>query len=100
MKKTNRPVRVADLKARLSEYLRQVKSGRELVVTERGRPIAVIAPIRGAMAQATRVEDLIASGAARGPVAPLDVNVLRGERPLDSSSRLLQILLEERAEGR
>ena len=35
---------VTKLKASLSEYLRQVKAGEEVLVTERGRPIARIAP--------------------------------------------------------
>ncbi|MEW5934009.1 MAG: type II toxin-antitoxin system prevent-host-death family antitoxin [Bacillota bacterium] len=35
---------IAELKARLSEYLKIVKSGTEVVVTERGNPIARIIP--------------------------------------------------------
>jgi len=35
---------VTKLKASLSEYLRQVKAGEEVLVTERGRPIARLAP--------------------------------------------------------
>ena len=35
-------VAIRDLKNRLSEYLRRVKAGERLVVTERGRPVAVI----------------------------------------------------------
>jgi prevent-host-death family protein len=35
---------VSNLKASLSEYLRQVKAGEEVLVTERGRPIAKLSP--------------------------------------------------------
>ena len=35
-----RTATVSKLKASLSEYLRQVKAGEEVLVTERGRPIA------------------------------------------------------------
>ncbi len=35
-------VAIRQLKNRLSEYLRRVKAGERLVVTERGRPVAVI----------------------------------------------------------
>jgi len=35
-------VAIRDLKNRLSEYLRRVKAGERLVVTERGKPVAVI----------------------------------------------------------
>lgn len=37
-------VRVAELKARLSEYLRSVRRGHELTVLDRDQPIARIVP--------------------------------------------------------
>ena len=37
-------VGVRELKNQLSHYLRRVRAGEQLVVTERGRPVAVIAP--------------------------------------------------------
>ena len=37
-------VGVRELKNRLSEYLRRVADGERVTVTDRGRPIAVIAP--------------------------------------------------------
>ena len=37
-------VRIAELKARLSEYLRSVRRGRILTVTDRDTPIAQIIP--------------------------------------------------------
>jgi prevent-host-death family protein len=36
---------VAQLKARLSEYLSRVKAGEEVLVTDRGRPIARLVPV-------------------------------------------------------
>ena len=38
-------VAVRELQARLSEYLAQVKAGEEVVVTERGKPVARLLPI-------------------------------------------------------
>ena len=38
-------VGVRDLKARLSEYLRQVKEGQKIIITDRGVPIGQIAPL-------------------------------------------------------
>ncbi len=38
---------IADLKARLSDYLNQVKSGTEVLVTDRGKPVARIIPVSG-----------------------------------------------------
>lgn len=40
-----RRVKIADLKDRLSEHLRAVEKGAEVVVTDRDRPIARIVPI-------------------------------------------------------
>jgi prevent-host-death family protein len=37
-------VRIADLKARLSEHLRRVRSGRTLTVLDRDTPVARIVP--------------------------------------------------------
>lgn len=37
---------VRDAKAHLSRLLREVKSGREVVITEHGRPIARVTPIK------------------------------------------------------
>ena len=39
-----RTVRIAELKARLSEYLRSVRKGRTLTVLDRDTPIARIVP--------------------------------------------------------
>ncbi|MFP4375448.1 MAG: type II toxin-antitoxin system Phd/YefM family antitoxin [Spirochaetales bacterium] len=58
---------VSNLKARLSEMLRTVKSGEEVVVLEHRRPIAVIKPHTG--------DSLIIRAAtgtyAAGPLEPL-----------------------------
>ena len=40
-----RSVAVSKLKASLSRYLSTVKAGREIVVTERGRPVARLVPV-------------------------------------------------------
>jgi prevent-host-death family protein len=64
-------VAVGELKAKLSEYLRLVKGGRELLVTERGRPIARLAPIGDEVRNDRRVEALVAAGTARPPLRPL-----------------------------
>lgn len=40
-------VKIAELKDRLSFYLRSVEAGDEVEVTDRNRPIAVIVPVGG-----------------------------------------------------
>ena len=43
-------VRIADLKARLSEHLRHVKNGRTLTVLDRDTPVAQLVPVdRGSL---------------------------------------------------
>ena len=39
-------VRIADLKARLSEYLRAVRRGESIAVLDRNTPVAQIVPVR------------------------------------------------------
>jgi len=56
---------IAQLKARLSEYLRRVKAGHEVVVTERGVPIARLAPLGSAERRATRRNRLSRAGVLR-----------------------------------
>jgi prevent-host-death family protein len=93
-------VAVGELKAKLSEYLRLVKGGRELLVTERGRPIARLAPIGDEVRNDRRVEALVAAGTARPPLRPLPDDFFQRRRIRDPEGRSLAALLEERAEGR
>jgi len=60
-------VGVKQLKNRLTEYLRYTKQGEEVIVTERGTPIALIQPIRSAD-KAASLEAKLASLAARGAI--------------------------------
>jgi prevent-host-death family protein len=58
-------VGVKELKNRLTQYLRRTKQGEEVVVTERGKPIAVIQPIQSAapvMSLHARLAKLAAQG--------------------------------------
>jgi prevent-host-death family protein len=60
-------VGVKQLKDRLTHYLRHTKQGEEVIVTERGTPIAVIQPIQSAHKAASR-EAKLARLAAQGSV--------------------------------
>lgn len=55
---------VRQLKARLSECLRRVRAGERLTVTDRGRPVATIAPV-DAPAAVDWAHALTAEGLAR-----------------------------------
>ncbi len=56
---------VVQLKSRLSEYLRRVKAGHDLVVTERGVPVAKLVPLDAAERRTTRRLRLSKTGTVR-----------------------------------
>lgn len=81
-------VRVAELKARLSEYLRSVKRGQTVTVMERDTPIARLVPYSGANANMLEVRKRLGRYASlqRVPIPP----------PLKIDLDVVDILLEER----
>lgn len=58
-------VGVKELKNRLTEYLRLAKNGEEIIVTDRGRPIALIQAIHGTQGP-TSIEARLAKAASQG----------------------------------
>ncbi|MBA2427747.1 MAG: type II toxin-antitoxin system prevent-host-death family antitoxin [Actinobacteria bacterium] len=92
---------VAQLKASLSRYLARVKAGEELVVTERGRPVAKLVPIRDheagagwARLSAMERRGEISLGSGRLPDEFWDL-----PRPNDPTGSVREALIEEREEG-
>ncbi len=80
-------VRIADLKARLSEYLRGVRRGHELTVLDRDTPIARIVPYgRGSTTLTVRRPTPDAPRLARVSLPP----------PLRINVDAVALLLEER----
>jgi len=57
-------VGVRELKNRLSEYLRLVRTGERVMITERGRPVAVISPPPVTPAD-RRIEAMLREGVVR-----------------------------------
>ena len=55
---------VRELKAHLSEYLKRVQAGEHVTITDRGRPIAIIAPATAAR-RMEWAHALVAEGHAR-----------------------------------
>lgn len=62
-----RAVNIADLKNNLSRYLNEVRSGAEVVVKDRNKPIARIVPLRAAEHGQAELMELVAEGSARLP---------------------------------
>jgi prevent-host-death family protein len=83
---TMRKVGIADLKARLSEYLRAVRRGETIAVLDRETPVAHIVPIR--QRAMLRVRE-----PAPGTPAP---NGIPLPEPLNLKIDIVQLLLEER----
>lgn len=57
-------VGIRELKNRLSQYLKRVRAGERLVVTERGKPVAIISPPPVTPAD-QRIEAMLREGVAR-----------------------------------
>jgi prevent-host-death family protein len=83
-------VRIAELKARLSEYLRAVRRGETITVLDRETAIAHIVPIRERGVLRVRKPP---RGAPRLNRVPLP-------QPLVTSVDVVQLLLEERQSHR
>jgi prevent-host-death family protein len=89
-------VGIKELKNRLTYYIRLAKQGEELVVTERGKPVALIQSLHSAKDVTTleaRLARLVAQGVAtiptRRPLKNIKTAKLRG-------APVSRIILEER----
>ena len=92
---------VSELKALLSKYLSKVKAGEEVVVTDRGKPIAKIVPIKRAeMEVPPHLLMLERAGLARIGKSSLPARFWSLPRPRDKKGLALKALLSEREEGR
>jgi len=92
---------VAELKAGLSRYLDRVKAGHEVVVTDRGQPVAKIVPIGGSARRGTRRERLVREGMLLPGRGRARASLLRPPAGSATKGRaVLDALLEERREGR
>jgi prevent-host-death family protein len=85
-------VGVRDLKARLSEYLRQVKQGHVVVITEHGRPVGRLLPAEWTLEERIKVlqeAGMVAwNGQKLEPIPPVVIN--------QSSRQVSDILVEMR----
>jgi len=91
---------ISILKARLSQYLAAVKAGEEVIVTERGRPVARITAVSPDGVPEGRLARLVREGRVRPPTETAASGQRGDAPPPDPEGRSLQLLLDERAEGR
>jgi prevent-host-death family protein len=90
-------VGVAQLKAKLSEYLARVRAGEEVLVTDHGRPVARIVP---AQTDAEELAELERKGLIRVGTMRIPKGFFDAPRPADPDGSVRAALIEERREGR
>ncbi len=73
-----RTAAIAKLKSGLSGYLDSVRAGEQVVVTDRGRPVALIVPIDPHITDDERRAELIAKGLVRPGSGPIPAEILEG----------------------
>ncbi len=92
---------VSKLKASLSEYLARVKAGEEVIVTERGKPIAKIVPLGRDQAEVpAHLLEMARAGLIRLGSGKLPKGFWKMPRPADPTGAAVKAVLEERENGR
>jgi prevent-host-death family protein len=91
---------VSELKARLSEYLTQVKAGMEILITDRGKPVARLVPLSRSNDLKESLVRMEKQGFIRIGAGKLPKGFWRMHRPDDPEDLVLKALLEEREAGR
>lgn len=89
-------VSVTELKNRLSEYLRLVKSGESIEVVERSIPVARLEPLReDAAGGSGSLERLLRDGIATRASRKISRGALR-QKPVPCKGDVVRALIEER----
>ena len=94
-----RTAAVAELKAQLSRYLSRVKAGEEILVTERGAPIARLVPVEHGGDEQERMRDLERRGLVRVGSGKLPRSFWKLPRARDEHGSVRKAVAEERGEG-
>jgi prevent-host-death family protein len=89
---------VAELKTNLSRYLRRVKAGEEILVTERNIPVARLVPIR-ATAVEERLRELERQGLLKLGSGKLPKDFWKLPRGRDEKATVRAAVRDEREEG-
>ena len=92
-------VALTHLKAHLSAFVAKVRRGEEVLITERGHPVARLVPLHN-VAVPERLASLAAQGRIRLARRPSSKRWLRPQPIADPSGGVLKALLEERELGR
>jgi prevent-host-death family protein len=91
---------ISEIKAKLSDFLNQVKSGEEVLITDRGKPVARLCPLAKTRSFGTSLLLLEKQGLIRLGSGKLPKNIGTLPRAKDDVGLVLKALLEEREAGR
>ena len=90
---------ISKLKAYLREYLNQVKAGNEVLITDRGKPVARLVPISRTRAAGESLARMERQGLIRLGPGKLPKNFWSLPRPQDPKGLVRKALLDERSSG-
>jgi prevent-host-death family protein len=89
---------ISEFKARLSEFMGRVKAGEEIVVTERGKPVARVIPVRPNEHSDNHLLQLEKEGVIRLGKSKLADDFWKMKKAEDPEGAILKALIEEREE--
>lgn len=84
---------VSEVKSKFSEFLRQVKGGETIMVLDRGRPVAVLAPCA---APDDDLTELVNAGLVRLGSGKLPADFWTRKRAADPGATVRAALIEDR----
>lgn len=91
---------LSHFKTHLSAHLARIKKGQEIVVTDRGVPVARVIPFQEQGLSSEQLKVLVREGAVRAPAKKLHARFREPSPFKDSKSRVLHALLSEREDDR
>lgn len=90
---------ISKLKASLSAYLRQVKAGEEVIITQHGHPVARLLP-PSPVSLPEYLQDMEKTGLVKRGKQPLPDDFWDLQRPSDPQAAVRLAVVREREEGR
>jgi prevent-host-death family protein len=90
---------VLKLKDALGEYLKSVKAGEDVMITERGRPIARITPVVNSNVFAERLAEMEKQGLIKLGSGKLPKGFWNLPRPKDPKGLVSKAAMQEREQG-
>lgn len=91
---------VTNFKSLISAYMRQVKDGEEVLITERGQAVARILPVNGVASLPGHLLEMEKRGQLKRAQTSLPDNFWDLPRPMDPHAKLRAAVSQEREESR